>query len=507
MIGKRLGCYEIIRELGRGGMGAVYLARDHSLERTVAVKVIPEDLVRDTRSLDRFRKEARAAARLQHPAIVGIHGLSEEGGVCFFVMEYLEGESLEKILDREGKLPPDEALKITSRIASALDHAHRRGIVHRDIKPGNIILNRETGLVKVTDFGIARALEADDGRTEPEFRVGTPRYMSPEQVRGEELDGRSDIFSLGAVLFRMLSGKDPFEGESFLTVMRKIIEERPELPENFVRDSPPGIKTVLDRALAKDPARRFRNGREMAGAIDRLLAGESPPVRRKKSLLPLIAAGAGLILAAAAVFILRSPVPRPAPDGEDAEAAPIPTEPAAVSSPAARPSLPPPPDPAKPSRRPRRELPERARSGSDLPPAVRELVEKEPGPPARRGAPTEAEKLDRALALARRSAETDQPVLAVSHYDEVLQIDPEHPEALAEKQALLEYLEENRDSETAFRQLQQRGLALLQAGEPERAAAELEKAARIKPRHPQVQELLRAARREAAGREQPDSTE
>ncbi len=303
MIGKQLGNYTIRSEIGRGGMGIVYEAYDHSLQRRVALKVIPAYLARQPDIISRFRKEARAAAKLSHPAIVEIYGIGREEDTHFFVMEYLEGTSLEKILEEESRLPCPVSLKIIDQVAGALELAHRKGFIHRDIKPSNIMFNRRTGLLKVTDFGIAKALEEDSQLTASDARIGTPRYMSPEQVRGEDLDPRTDLFSLGVVLFQMLTGKTPFRGDSFLVIMRNIIEQPPEYPPGTEAAIPEKVRVILNRLLAKEPGRRYQTAGELKQDIKNFQSGKelSSP---GKGLTPASRDIARLIILAAVVGTL-----------------------------------------------------------------------------------------------------------------------------------------------------------------------------------------------------------
>lgn len=307
MLGKRLGNFRIERELGRGGMGVVYQAFDSALERKVALKVLPSHLADHPEIVARFRKEALAAARLAHPGIVEIHSIGCEEGVHFFVMELVEGESLERMLEKSGPLPPDYCLGLLRPVAEALDYAHRRGFIHRDIKPSNIMVDPGRNAVKLTDFGIAKALEGGTQLTSAEARIGTPRYMSPEQVRGAALDPRSDIFSLGIVLFRMLAGRDPFEGPSFLVVMRKILEEECRFtPEEEAR-IPPAPRAIARRALAKDPALRYQRAGDLVRDIDAALKSpdRAPGPGKKRWLAP---AGAAAVAAAGlALLLFRHP--------------------------------------------------------------------------------------------------------------------------------------------------------------------------------------------------------
>src|SRR5215210_3560499 len=208
------GEYSLQRELGRGGMGIVYLARDVQLDRDVAIKILPTHLARDTTARDRFVREARTAAGLSHPHIVPIHRVGEASGFVFFVMSYVEGETLGERLRTRGPLPPTEATRVLREVAWALAYAHGRGIVHRDVKPDNIMLEAGTGRALVTDFGIAHGGRDPDPTTDPGKLMGTAHFMSPEQAASEPVDGRSDIYALGVVGYLAVSGRLPFESSN-----------------------------------------------------------------------------------------------------------------------------------------------------------------------------------------------------------------------------------------------------------------------------------------------------
>jgi serine/threonine protein kinase len=265
--GKRCGRYEIIAEVGRGAMGVVYKARDPKIDRFVAVKTIslsgqsPEE----TRAYrERFFHEAQAAGRLLHPGIVTIFDTGEdpESRVAFIVMEYIAGQSLDRLLSgTTKKLPLNTALQLTQELAEALDHAHAQGVVHRDMKPANILVTHE-GHAKIADFGIAKLNLAH--LTLPSQALGTPAYMSPEQLEGEAVDGRSDLFSLGAILYRMVTGYGPFQGNSAATVCFKVANRDPLRATSFNCDLPPELDALIARAMAKDPAQRYQRGLEFA---------------------------------------------------------------------------------------------------------------------------------------------------------------------------------------------------------------------------------------------------
>lgn len=246
--------YEILERLGGGGMAVVYKARDTRLGRPVSIKVLRDQYTMDADFLSRFRREAQAVASLSHPNIVSIYDVGRDGDVHYLVMEYVEGETLKTKIARERPLPPAVAVDITLQILEALEHAHRRRVIHRDIKPHNIMITRD-GLVKVTDFGVARA----DGGTivHTGAIVGSAHYFSPEQARGGHVDARSDLYSLGVVLFEMLSGRLPFDGENPLSVALKHVQERPPSARTLQPSVPPALDRIVARALAKDPARRY----------------------------------------------------------------------------------------------------------------------------------------------------------------------------------------------------------------------------------------------------------
>ena len=267
------GEYSLQRELGRGGMGIVYLARDVQLDRDVAIKVLPSHLAHAAESRERFLREARTAAGLSHPHIVPIHRVGEVGGFVFFVMSYVEGETLGERLRTRGPLPPAEATRVLREVAWALAYAHGRGIVHRDIKPDNILLEAGSGRAMVTDFGIARGADplmnqgATGPDTEPGRITGTAHFMSPEQAASEPLDGRSDLYALGVVGYLAVSGRLPFEAPNLPALL---IRQATEAPPGVLRAAPglgPALAAVIDRCLARDPAGRFPNGEAMAAAL------------------------------------------------------------------------------------------------------------------------------------------------------------------------------------------------------------------------------------------------
>ena len=264
------GQFRVERHLGRGGMGVVYLARELKLDRLVALKVLPATLASDPTTLERFLREARTAARLAHPNVVPVYRADEAGGTAFFAMAFIEGESLaDRVRDR-GPLPPSDAVPILRSVAWALAYAHARGVVHRDVKPENILLERGTGRTLVTDFGIARPVLTEDAArlTQDGHVLGTLHYMSPEQVNDAPLDGRSDLYALGVVSFYVLSGRLPFEGLSPSAVLvAHATREAPPL-RTIMPNVPAAVAAVVDRCLAKRPDDRFATGEALADALD-----------------------------------------------------------------------------------------------------------------------------------------------------------------------------------------------------------------------------------------------
>src|SRR5512139_1357426 len=275
--GNRLGPYEIVSQLGQGGMGIVFRARDTRLDRDVAVKVLPRNLAEDPEALSRFEREAKAVAALSHPNILAIHdfGHGEEGTV-YAAMELLEGETLRQRL-QEGALPPRKAVEIALEVASGLAAAHDKGIVHRDLKPENVFL-LGSGQVKVLDFGLARvapgAAEVSGDvptlslSTEPGRVMGTVGYMAPEQVRGKVVDARADIFSFGAVLYEMLAGKRAFRGESPVETLNAILKEDPPSLFESTQNVSPALERIVRRCLEKRPEERFRTAHDLGIALD-----------------------------------------------------------------------------------------------------------------------------------------------------------------------------------------------------------------------------------------------
>jgi serine/threonine protein kinase len=271
---EKLGRYNIIRELGKGAMGVVYLARDPMIGRLVALKTLraPEagESVLDLREFhDRFLREAQAAGNLSHPNIVTLHDVGEDPDekLSFIAMEFVQGKTLKARLAEAQPFLPSEVVDVATQIAEALDYAHRKGIVHRDIKPANVILTEE-GLIKIADFGIARILSSSL-TTEGHF-MGTPKYMSPEQIRGSPVDGRSDLFSLGMLLYEMLTRRTPFPGDNMTTISYKIAHSGFSPPSSVVADLPAEFDRIVAKALAKEPWNRYQRGKDMSADLRQL---------------------------------------------------------------------------------------------------------------------------------------------------------------------------------------------------------------------------------------------
>ena len=276
LVGRVFGGCRLTEKIARGGMGLGYKACQLNLNRTVAVKLLAEDLSRDRGFVDRFLLEARSAAQLNHHNVVHINDVGESGGVFYFTMEYVDGEDLRSILQRERRLAVDRALTITLQVCSALRHAHERGIVHRDIKPENIMITTE-GVVKLADLGLAKRIEAtNDGFTKAGSIFGTPYYMAPEQAKSfSDVDQRSDIYSLGVTLYKMISGKVPFGGRSPIEVLVKSFDgKRPGL-RSVCDDVPEDVERIVDRMMARRPQDRYQDVVTVLGDLEELLGSLS----------------------------------------------------------------------------------------------------------------------------------------------------------------------------------------------------------------------------------------
>ena len=295
------GRYAVIERVGTGGMAEVYRARDDLLGREVAIKVLHDRYSRDRSFVERFRREAQAAANLSHPNIVALYDYGADDDTYFIVMEFIEGRSLAEIISAEGALLPERAADIASDVAKALERAHSNGLVHRDVKPGNIMITT-SGQTKVTDFGIARALSGDGEQTMTQtgMVIGTAAYLSPEQAQGNTIDGRSDVYSLGVVLYEMLTGEPPFSGDTPLSIAYKHVRENPEPPSRVNPDVPDGLDAITMKALAKNPDNRYSSATEMQEDLQRFCNGQ------RVLATPLLADETAIAGAATGTQVLRT---------------------------------------------------------------------------------------------------------------------------------------------------------------------------------------------------------
>ncbi len=268
MIGSQLGNYRVISRLGEGGMGTVYRATDTMLDRDVALKVLRPELARQAALVERFRAEAVALARLRHEHIAALYGLDRQGDELVMVMEYVSGETLESRLARQGPMNWHEAIPVMRGVLAALGHAHVRGVVHRDIKPANVMIDGD-GTVKVMDFGIAR-LMGENRQTRAGVAIGTPSYMAPEQLRGEDVDGRTDLYAAGALLFELLTGRVAFEADSDYSLMMQQLNEPPAAPSTITPGVPRALDAAVSRAMAKRPTQRFATATDFSRALDEI---------------------------------------------------------------------------------------------------------------------------------------------------------------------------------------------------------------------------------------------
>ena len=353
-----IGRYEVLGQLGSGAAGLVFRARDPLIRRQVAIKVLHA-----SRSMteaqaqvvqERFFREAQTAGSLDHPNIVKIYDLGKDDtGELYIVMECIEGTSLDRVMERE-RPQAGPVLDVLEQVASALDAAHGRGIVHRDVKPGNILIT-EVGFVKITDFGIARITSSQ--LTLDSTELGTPRYMSPEQVEGRDLDGRADLFSLGVIAYQLLTGATPFEGDSAVTLAYQVVHGVPRRPSQVAPELPAGVDLVLERMLHKDPARRYPSGAAFVADLRAVLQpGPALPVatppapprgRSTRSTLLLVGGGVALLALAVLLAALRD-APAPPPPASPPPNISEQVEPAAAE---AETAVPPPPARKAPARR------------------------------------------------------------------------------------------------------------------------------------------------------------
>src|SRR6185503_1053049 len=301
--------YVILRKLGSGGMADVYLAEDQELGRRVALKLLDDRHASDEQFVERFRREAQSAAGLNHPNIVSIFDRGRAEGTYYIAMEYLDGRTLKELLVKNGPTPVPIAIDYARQILGALAFAHRNGIVHRDIKPHNIVVGGD-GRLKVTDFGIARSGASQ--MTEAGSIVGTAQYLSPEQARGAPVDPRSDIYSLGVVLYEMLTGKVPFTGDTPVEIAMKHLSQVPEPPSSLRPEVPHDLDAVVMRALAKDPEQRYATAEEMDADLARVARGVAVS-RETEDAMTQVLSGAGLTAAQTMITRPRAVAAPPAP--------------------------------------------------------------------------------------------------------------------------------------------------------------------------------------------------
>ncbi|MPZ91343.1 MAG: Stk1 family PASTA domain-containing Ser/Thr kinase [Actinobacteria bacterium] len=306
--------YRVVGLLGTGGMARVYRARDELLGREVALKVLSERLSSDRSFVERFRREAQNAARLNHPNIVALYDYGDEDSRYFIVMELIEGRSLSEVLDEDGALMPERAAEIARDTANGLGRAHEAGLVHRDIKPHNIMITN-SGQTKVTDFGIARALggDAEATMTQTGMVIGTAAYLSPEQAQGNPVDARSDVYSLGCVLHEALTGDTPFSGDTPLSIAYKHVRENPERASEVNSDVPEALDAIVMKAMSKNPDNRYADANEMAEDLDRFLAGH------RVAATPFLAATSVMDAGSGTQVMSESEVYHDFPDEEEEE--------------------------------------------------------------------------------------------------------------------------------------------------------------------------------------------
>jgi len=327
------GDYELLEEIARGGMGVVYRARQVSLDRIVAVKMMRPGVLATEDEIRRFQAEARTAASMQHPNIVAIHEVGEFDGLHYFSMDFVEGPSLAELV-RQKPLAPKEAARYVQVLAEAVHYAHGKGILHRDLKPSNVLVDA-AGRPRITDFGLARPMEGGSGMTVAGTLVGTPAYMPPEQAaaEGATLTAAADCYSLGAILYELLAGRPPFQAASPVTTVRMVLEEKPAGLRTLDAGISPDLEAICLQCLEKDPTRRYQSAADLAADLERFLRGEAVLARRLPFWRPRLwyaGAAAALILAAFGLAVLRTrppaPVPtlRPGPPGDHVAVNPAP---------------------------------------------------------------------------------------------------------------------------------------------------------------------------------------
>jgi len=314
IVGRTIGRHEIIEEIGEGGMAVVYKAFDPEINRSVAVKILKREHCLDEEHKNRFLKEGKAAGALTHPNIVTIYDVGNLDDSPFIMMELLEGRSLGDVLRQGQKLSPIKIVNIGMQLASALDYAHSKGVVHRDIKPDNIMLGADDQSIKIADFGIARMDEVSSSdSTQVGMMLGTPRYMSPEQASGLPVDGRSDLFTVGVILYEMITGQKAFDAESMPTLIMQIVQKDPVPIRQLNSSTPAGLQKITNKLLQKNPDKRFQSGQELYAALDRELATLKDSAEEQRGYLPMqvkwtaiMAAVVALAMAVSSVIVFRA---------------------------------------------------------------------------------------------------------------------------------------------------------------------------------------------------------
>jgi HAMP domain-containing protein len=313
IVGKTIGRYEIQAHIGEGGMAQVFRAYDPGIQRAGALKILKEEHCQDEEHMRRFLQEGKAAGALTHPNIVTIYDVGSLEGAPYIMMELLEGETLGEILAKGEKLPLEVILDCAAQIADALDYAHSKGVVHRDMKPDNIILDSKRKTVKIADFGIARIEEGNKETTMVGLMMGTPRYMSPEQASGIVVDGRSDLFAMGVILYEMITGQKAFDAESMPTLILQIVQKNPIPIRQITADAPVGLQKIVNKLLQKKPEKRFQNGLELKEALQRELMILREDQEERRAYLPfqvkwtaIMAAVVALAMAFSSLLIFRA---------------------------------------------------------------------------------------------------------------------------------------------------------------------------------------------------------
>ena len=319
---RRIGQCVIERKLGEGGMGVVYLARHLTLNKRVAVKLLRGDLPKDLRARDRFLKEARAAARLEHPNIVAIYDAGRQNNLDYIVMQYIDGESLASLLKCTPCVPVPRALRLIRDALLGVEHAHASGVIHRDIKPDNILIG-DDGRARLADFGLARLLEADPNLSQTGWFFGSPSFMSPEQALGEDLDHRTDLYSLGATLYQMITGVPPFRANNPMGIVYKVVQEPLKPPREVNRAVPKALSRLVCDLMAKDRTRRVSTATEALARVDALVATAPARGGRRLAVAAAVLASAAAVYAATQVLPLAEIAERfVAPDAAHATGAP-----------------------------------------------------------------------------------------------------------------------------------------------------------------------------------------